>query len=46
MANKLNLNYDRDEYLNFEEENIDLNKLSPKLKRLIITNILNRKKFD
>ncbi|MBR4003201.1 MAG: hypothetical protein IKI95_03930 [Clostridia bacterium] len=46
VANKLNLNYDRDEYLNFEEENIDLNKLSPKLKRLIITNILNRKKFD
>ena len=46
VADKLNLNYDRDEYLNFEEENIDLNKLSPKLKRLIITNILNRKKFD
>lgn len=41
-----NLNYDNDEYLNFEEENIDLNKLSPKLKRMIITNILKRKNFD
>ena len=40
------LNYDKDEYLNFEEENIDLNKLSPKLKRMIITNILKRKNFD
>lgn len=43
---KRNLNYDNDDFLNFEEENIDLNKLSPRLKRLIITNILNRKKFD
>lgn len=45
-ALRKNLNYDRDDYLNFEEENIDLNKLSPKLKRMIISNILKRKKWD
>ena len=35
-----------DEYLKFDDENVDLNKLSPKLKRFIIENILNRKNFD
>ena len=45
-ALRKNLNHDRDDYLNFEEENIDLNKLSPKLKRMIISNILKRKNWD
>lgn len=37
---------EEDEYLKFDDENVDLNKLSPKLKRFIIENILNRKNFD
>ncbi|MBQ9793183.1 MAG: hypothetical protein IJW32_05575 [Clostridia bacterium] len=39
-------NTKEDEYLKFDDENVDLNKLSPKLKRFIIENILNRKNFD
>lgn len=35
-----------EEYLKFDDENIDLNTLSPKLKRFIIENILNRRNFD
>jgi len=34
------------DYLNYEGEDIDLNKLSPKLKKLIIENILKRRNFD
>lgn len=39
-------NKKEDEYLKFDDENIDLNKLSPKLKRFIIENILNKRNFD